>query len=51
MASEIEVGDYIEIKECRPISKIISFVVVDKVSGEDEDKKSDKGKSDDGGDE
>jgi len=45
MADEIGVGDYIEIKECRPISKIIHFVVFDKVGkGENEkrDKKDDK---------
>ncbi len=32
--NQINVGDYIEIKECRPISKIIHFVVVGKVNGE-----------------
>ena len=32
MFEEINIGDYIEIKECRPISKIIHFVVVGKVS-------------------
>ena len=31
MSKDIEVGDYIEIRECRPISKIIHFVVVGKV--------------------
>ena len=34
MSKEINVGDYIEIKECRPISKIIHFVVVEKVRKE-----------------
>lgn len=34
MADEINIGDYIEIKECRPISKIIHFIVVGKVGGE-----------------
>lgn len=34
MANEINIGDYIEIKECRPISKIIHFIVVGKVGGE-----------------
>lgn len=33
LASEVKVGDYIEIKECRPISKIIHFIVTKKVSG------------------
>ena len=32
MFYDIDVGDYIEIKECRPISKIIHFVVVKKIS-------------------
>lgn len=31
MNKKIEVGDYIEIRECRPISKIIHFVVVKKL--------------------
>ncbi|MAH06662.1 30S ribosomal protein S17 [Candidatus Pacearchaeota archaeon] len=39
MSKEIDIGDYIEIKECRPISKIIHFVVVDKVSKEKGDGK------------
>ena len=35
LAKEIQVGDYIEIMECRPLSKIISFVVMKKIrSGE-----------------
>lgn len=36
MNKEIELGDYIEIKECRPISKIIHFVVVKKINGGEE---------------
>lgn len=32
----IEVGDLIRIQECRPLSKIIHFVVVSKVKGKDE---------------
>lgn len=31
LASEINVGDYIRIKECRPLSKIIHFIVLGKV--------------------
>ena len=27
----IEVGDYIKIQECRPLSKIIHFIVIEKV--------------------
>jgi small subunit ribosomal protein S17 len=33
LAEDINIGDYIEIKECRPISKIIHFVVTKKISG------------------
>jgi small subunit ribosomal protein S17 len=32
MFQEIGLGDYIEIKECRPISKIIHFIVIQKIS-------------------
>lgn len=34
MAENINIGDYVEIKECRPISKIIHFVVVGKFGEE-----------------
>jgi len=33
MSHEINIGDSIEIKECRPISKIIHFIVVKKIGG------------------
>jgi small subunit ribosomal protein S17 len=33
LANDVNVGDYIEIKECRPLSKIISFVVISKIRG------------------
>ena len=33
MFKDIDIGDYIEIIECRPISKIIHFVVVKKIIG------------------
>ncbi len=33
MAEEINVGDYIEITECRQLSKIITFVVTKKIRG------------------
>ncbi|PJE58385.1 MAG: 30S ribosomal protein S17, partial [Candidatus Portnoybacteria bacterium CG10_big_fil_rev_8_21_14_0_10_36_7] len=36
MSNEINIGDYIEIKECRPISKIIHFVVVGKVNSRED---------------
>jgi len=41
MSNEINIGDYIEIKECRPISKIIHFVVVGKVGKEKPGEKND----------
>ncbi|MCU0641957.1 MAG: 30S ribosomal protein S17 [archaeon] len=34
MANEINIGDYIQIRECRPLSKIIHFIVIGKVSRE-----------------
>tara|TARA_Y100000310_G_scaffold239575_1_gene243231 strand:- start:276 stop:623 length:348 start_codon:yes stop_codon:yes gene_type:complete len=33
MSKDVNLGDYIEIKECRPISKIINFIVVKKIVG------------------
>ncbi|MDP2925429.1 MAG: 30S ribosomal protein S17 [Nanoarchaeota archaeon] len=33
MANEINIGDYIEIMESRPISKIINFIVTKKITG------------------
>lgn len=37
MFNEINVGDYIQIRECRPLSKIIHFLVIRKIrSGEQE---------------
>ncbi|MEM4259473.1 MAG: 30S ribosomal protein S17 [Candidatus Pacearchaeota archaeon] len=36
LANEVKVGDYVQIKECRPLSKIIHFIVIKKLkSGED----------------
>jgi len=34
MTNEIDIGDYVEIKECRPISKIIHFIVIRKITGD-----------------
>lgn len=34
MESQINVGDYIKIKETRPLSKIIHFMVIEKVNQE-----------------
>ena len=31
LAGDINVGDYIKVKECRPLSKIIHFIVLGKV--------------------
>ena len=35
LAGEINLGDYVEIQECRPLSKIISFVVTKKIRSSD----------------
>ena len=42
MESQIQIGDYIQIKECRPLSKIIHFVVTDVIRKAEENKE--KGK-------
>ncbi len=34
MEDKIQVGDLIKIQECRPLSKIIHFVVIEKIKGE-----------------
>jgi len=34
MNKDVEVGDYVEIKECRPISKIVHFIFMGKVEKE-----------------
>ncbi len=39
MAKDINLGDYVEIKECRPISKIIHFVVTGKADKESKETK------------
>lgn len=39
MASEINVGDYIQVMECRPLSKIIHFLVIKKIRNALEAKK------------
>ena len=38
MEKEIQIGDLIKIKECRPLSKIIHFVVIEKIKGVEEKK-------------
>jgi small subunit ribosomal protein S17 len=38
LANDVNVGDYVEIRECRPLSKIISFVVVKKITSGGEKK-------------
>lgn len=35
LVSSINVGDYIEVQECRPLSKIIHHVVIAKIRGGD----------------
>ncbi len=45
LARDINVGDYIEINECRPLSKIIAFVVTKKIrSAEEKSKENKEGK-------
>ncbi len=39
IANEINVGDYVRVKECRPLSKIIHFIVIEKVTKEDKENK------------
>lgn len=39
MEKEINVGDYIQIGECRPLSKIIHFVVTKKIHGKENKEK------------
>ena len=38
MKDEINLGDYIEVRECRPLSKIINFVVIKKIRNAEEKK-------------
>ena len=38
MDKEIQIGDLIRIQECRPLSKIIHFVVVKKIKGKEKGK-------------
>lgn len=38
MAQNINIGDYIKVMECRPLSKIIHFVVIDKIRSREESK-------------
>ncbi len=46
MFKDINLGDYIEIRECRPISKIVHFIVIGKASKESKgDSLKGKGKS------
>jgi len=33
MENEISVGDYVKVGECRPLSKLIHFVVIGKIRG------------------
>ncbi len=35
--SEINQGDYIKVQECRPLSKIVHFVVIDKLKDAEKD--------------
>ena len=35
LEENIQIGDYIAVKECRPLSKIIHFVVIEKIRGKE----------------
>ena len=39
MEKDVNIGDMVKIKECRPLSKIIHFVVIEKVNEEKGEKK------------
>ena len=47
LENNVNIGDYVEIRECRPLSKIIAFVVVKKLRSKEEmeNKKSSLGKT------
>ncbi|HTZ41618.1 MAG TPA: 30S ribosomal protein S17 [Candidatus Omnitrophota bacterium] len=38
MDKEINIGDYVRITECRPLSKLIHFVVTEKINAEENKK-------------
>ena len=38
MSDKIQVGDLIKIRECRPLSKIIHFIVIEKIKDKEEKK-------------
>jgi small subunit ribosomal protein S17 len=38
MKDDISVGDYIKVQECRPLSKIIHFVVIKKIKNAEENR-------------
>ena len=38
MFNEISLGDYVEITECRPISKIVHFIAIKKITAKEEKK-------------
>jgi small subunit ribosomal protein S17 len=38
MEKEVQIGDFVQIRECRPLSKIIHFVVIEKVKSSEEKK-------------
>ena len=39
LVNQINIGDYIEVRQCRPLSKIITFVVTKKIKSAEEAKK------------
>jgi len=39
MVNEINIGDLVQVRECRPLSKIIHFIVIKKIKSKVEEKK------------
>lgn len=42
MENEIKIGDYIKIQECRPLSKLIHFIVIEKIKDKENIKENKK---------
>jgi len=39
MENEVSIGDYVKVRECRPLSKLIHHVVIAKIKGERREEK------------
>jgi ribosomal protein S17 len=40
MENNIQIGDYVQVQECRPLSKIIHFVLIKKIRSKENKEKS-----------